>query len=72
MDIQIIFESLCTSRELNPGIQLGRLTCYLYITGAEEVMKSSRVTLDAGDCQTSGFKRRLPVGLAFVITEAES
>ena len=30
--INIIY--VCTSRELNPGIQLGRLTCYLYITGA--------------------------------------
>ena len=63
---------LCTSRESNPGVQLGRLTCYLYITGAEEVFISSWVTLDAGDCQISGFKRCLPIGLADVIAEAES
>ena len=29
--------SICICRELNPGIKLGRLTCYHYITDAEIV-----------------------------------
>ena len=57
---------ICTSRELNPGIQLGRLTCYHYITEARKYSKQRWITLNA-TIADPGFKRTLPIGLACVI-----
>ena len=57
---------MCISRELNPGIQLGRLTCYHYITEARKYSKQGWIALNA-TIADSGFKRTLPIGLACVI-----